>query len=167
MGDLTEALSNMETPQEMIRLRRTERGIERQALAEAIGVSEQDVWDLESNCDELEICFSLRQVFGLTQTLGFSRPSDLFDADFCGQPIGFGVLREKVSGAILAHGVKFEDEIGWAIQSNFDTLSGVVDSFPVIFVQRLCARLSVSWLAALNGLFADHVAANRVGNDVD
>jgi transcriptional regulator with XRE-family HTH domain len=121
-------------------------------VASLVGLSDMAYFDLESYEDELRTVLSLRQVKRLAAALGVAT-SALFVDD--ATPPNRSISHDELVTLVhrhLATGVSretFEEEVGWELDSLFESEVATLSDYCVEFLEALCSRIGVDWMAAL------------------
>ena len=116
------------------------------------GFSDMEYYDVEAYEDELETVLTLAQIKRLAQALGVSTATLFVDEDSATRHrIPYEELARLVREH-LASGISqdaFEDEIGWNLAGFLESEQRALSDYGVDFLQALCPRLGINWVAAL------------------
>jgi len=137
---------------ERIRSLRERAGKSANEVASLAGLGDSAYFDLESYDDELRTVLSLGQVKQLAAALGVATAALFVDeARLPNRRISYDELVSLVHGN-LATGVSrqtFEEEVGWDLGSLFESEAATLSGYCVEFLEALCSRIGVDWIAAL------------------
>jgi transcriptional regulator with XRE-family HTH domain len=142
----------MRNDAERITALRERAGKSREEIASLAGFGEMEYFDLEFHPDELLTVPSLAKIKRLAAALHVPTLALFLD-----EP---GSVRSRISydelvvlvRAHLASGITqeaFEDDIGWDLAAFFESEERTLAEYGVEFLQALCARIGVEWIAAL------------------
>jgi transcriptional regulator with XRE-family HTH domain len=121
-------------------------------IASLAGLEYMEYFDLEFHDDELRTVPSLAQIKRLADV--FTVPvAALFsdNPDVTLRRVPYAELVALVT-AQLAAGISkeaFEEEIGWELDAFFESEERALAQYGVEFLEALCTRLGIDWIAAL------------------
>lgn len=121
-------------------------------VASLAGLGDMAYYDVEAYDDELRTVLSLQQVKRLADALGV--PSSALFLDGV-TDIEHRVTYDELAALVTHHfdsGVNreaFEEEIGWELGPFLEGESHALSAYGVDFLQELCGRLGIDWVAAL------------------
>lgn len=137
---------------ERIRTLRQRVGKSADEIALLAGLGDMAYFDLESYDDELRTVLSLTQVKRLADAFGVPAAA-LFSDDVAKSEhrVSYDELVALVKGHVDS-GVSreaIEEEIGWDLGAFFESEEIAFSEYGVEFLQALCTRLRIDWIAAL------------------
>ena len=139
---------------ESFRQAREASGRSHQALASLLGTSAGASGDLESDDDELFICYSPADIRLLAEAVG-QAPTALLHCPCAGPAISGDELialirtQQPERRESLA---QFEDHVGWRLRDLLGSADALLAGVTVDGLQWLCAALAVDWRRVIAGL---------------
>jgi transcriptional regulator with XRE-family HTH domain len=121
-------------------------------VASLVGLGDMAYFDLESYDDELRTVLSLAQVKQLAAALGVATAALFADK---ATPIDRSIPYDELVGLVqsrLGSGVSreaFEEEVGWDLGALLDSEAATLSGYCVEFLEELCPRIGIDWIAAL------------------
>jgi transcriptional regulator with XRE-family HTH domain len=137
---------------ERIKTLRERTGKTADEVASVAGLGDMAYFDVESYDDELRTVLSLGQVKQLADALGVATVA-LFvdDATTIQRHITYRELVSLVQGHLASGHNRdaLEEEMGWDLDALLDSESATLSGYCVEFLEALCPRIGIDWIAAL------------------
>ena len=137
---------------ERIRSLRERIGKSASEVASLVGLGDMAYFDLESYDDELRTVLSLEQVKRLAAALGVATAALFVDSPTTPErPVTYDELVTLVRGhvAMSVSRETFEEDVGWNLGALLESESAALSGYCVEFLEALCPRIGVDWIAAL------------------
>lgn len=129
-------------------------GLEPEDVASRSGVFHADIWEIEGLEDDLERCYSPKQVQQLCQTIQI-RPIDLFADHFAETPVSATELVQLIHSECRARGItleQFEDIVEWQLTRCIEPPDRLLEDMTVHGLKWLCRELHIDWRRVLLSL---------------
>lgn len=118
------------------------------------GISAPCVWDIESQADELTMCYSAMDILRFSGALQV-RASTFFGEDFVGAPVTSSDLADRIREECRVRKItieQFEDVVGWKLSEIMQPPQRLLEEMTLDGLQWLCRELHIEWRRVLAAL---------------
>jgi transcriptional regulator with XRE-family HTH domain len=134
---------------------RERRGLSPEQFAALCGLYPIDVWEIEGVENDLEWCYTLREVQKFCQILDI-RPIELFGDSNTEPPVSADDLVQRIHAECRLRGVtleQFEDAIEWGqLNTILEPPEKLLEVMDIDHLRRLCQELHIDWRRVLLSL---------------
>ena len=122
-------------------------GLSHDEVAKRMGISSPSIWDIESDDQELFMCYSIAKVQRFCSVLGIG-PRDLFAIHSTLSPITPAELAELIREHCRSRSIgieQLEEACSWSIAKSLDEPERFRHDYPIDGVRHICRELGIDW----------------------
>jgi DNA-binding XRE family transcriptional regulator len=123
-------------------------------LAQAVGLTSANIWDLESYDNELETCYSPADLGRFSRVLRVA-PAELIGGPTAEPSISAAELVERVHQRVSDLGIsleELEERVGWRLSAVMSPPQRLLEDINIDGLRWLCRELGIAWQRVIAGL---------------
>lgn len=129
-------------------------GLHLHEAAKKMGISVNELCDIENCDDDLTSCYSLVEVARFAKVLG-ARAVDFFEAEPVEEPISATALVQLITRHCESNAItleQFEDEVGWRLSACIKPPERLLENISIDGLRWLCGALGIDWRRVISGV---------------